>query len=316
MIEPLEARQLLAGVTLKHGILTINGTDQADDLQVEQQRQTEVTSQGNVRFVNHLIVRLNGEFEGDFSYLGLKKVVVNLKGGNDLFSVGRKDLPFDINGGDGDDTISGGLVSDTIRGGAGVNQIFGLKGNDHIICTSGGDILSGGLGNDTADFSPFTSALNITLDDQANDAEEGRTGNVHSDFETIIGGGGPDFISAADLPAQHSVIIFGGGGNDTLIGSAFGDTIKGGPGNDSIRGGDGADYINGDGGRDKLFGEGGTDTLNGGGPDPKYIPIPVFQPTIDQDTTGGGSDGAVDTLDGGPGNDVVIFDPFDIPRHI
>jgi len=42
----------------------------------------------------------------------------------------------------------------------------------------------------------------------------------------------------------------------------------------------------------------GKDTLNGGGPDPKFIPLPVFQPLVDQDTTGGGSDGAVDTLNG------------------
>ena len=217
MIEPLEPRRLYAGVTLKNGILTINGTNDADDLGVTQQRETETTPTGNIRFVNHLIVNLNGVFEGDFSYFGLEKVDVNLKGGNDLFTVGKKDLPFDITGGDGDDTISGGLASDTIRGGAGANILSGGKGNDHLISTAGGDELFGGPGNDTADFSPFTSSLDITLDDVANDAEPGRTGNVHSDIETIIGGGGPDIIDASTV--LFPVVIYGGGGNDTLIGS-------------------------------------------------------------------------------------------------
>ena len=328
MIEQLEARRLFAGVTLKHGILTINGTDDADDLQVEKQRETEVTPLGNVRFVNHLIVRLNGEFEGDFSYLDITKVVVKLKGGNDLFAVGKKLLPFDIDGGDGDDTISGGLAGDIIRGGAGRNILTGGKGNDHFIVSSGGDILTGGLGNDTADFSPFTTPLHITLDDVANDAEAGRTGNVHSDIETIIGGGGADIIDASGQPHPTAVDLIGGGGNDTLIGTSLGDTLHGGSGNDSLRGGDGNDYLNGDAGRDKLFGQDGNDTLTGSGTDPQLLPLPNPLPTTG---VSGAADGSVDTLDGGAGHDQValtapispmtglsapFIDPLDILRHI
>jgi Ca2+-binding RTX toxin-like protein len=131
------------------------------------------------------------------------------------------------------------------------------------------------------------------------------------DIETIIGGGGPDIIDASAV-IDHPEVIYGGGGNDTIIGTPRADTIHGGPGNDSIHGGDGNDYINADCGRDKVFGDAGDDTLNGGGADPKFIPIPTFQPTIDRDTTGGGSDSSVDTMYGGPGVDVFIVDPFDI----
>jgi Ca2+-binding RTX toxin-like protein len=316
MIEQLEPRRLYAGVSLKKGILTINGTDDADDLALTQIRQTEVTPTGNIRFVNHLDVRLNGEFLGNFSYIGITKVVVKLKGGSDLFAVGKKLLPFDIDGGEGDDTISGGLAGDIIRGGPGRNILTGGKGNDHFIVSSGGDILTGGLGNDTADFSPFTSALHITLDDVANDAETGRAGNVHSDIETIIGGGGPDFIDASVQPAARSVSILGGGGNDSIIGGNLEDTLRGGPGNDTLHGGDSNDYLNGDGGKDRLFGDAKDDTLNGGGPDPLFIPIPLFQPRFDLDTVGGGSDGSSDTLTGGPGVDVAIEDPFDVLRQL
>jgi Ca2+-binding RTX toxin-like protein len=309
MIEPMEPRRLFAGITLKDGILTINGTNDADDITVEQKKETDVTAQGDVLFVNHLIINRDGVFQADYSYAEIKKVVVNLKGGNDEFIVGRKDLPFDINGGEGDDTLSGGLASDTLRGGAGRNILTGGKGNDHLISSSGGDILSGGLGNDTADFSAFTTPLHITLDDIANDAETGRAGNVHTDIETVIGGGGADIIDASADQQVAGVSLVGGGGNDTLIGSGFTDTLHGGPGNDSLRGGDGNDYLNGDGGRDKLFGENGNDTLTGSGSDPKFLPLHDPLPV---DGITGAADGSVDTLDGGPGNDrAALFAPID-----
>lgn len=313
MIEQLENRRLFAGVSLRKGILTINGTEDADVVDLTKTREVEVRNDGNVFFVNHLTVAVNGDFQGDFSFPLIKKVVVRLKGGGDRLIVGKKLLKFDIDGGEGDDTISGGLAGDIIRGGPGRNVLSGGKGNDHFIVSAGGDILTGGLGDDTADFSPFETSLNITLDDVANDAEENTTGNVHTDIETVIGGGGADFISAeGDL---HSVVIFGNSGKDTLIGGARADTLHGGPGNDSLRGGDGPDYMNGDGGKDKLFGQDGPDTLNGGGPDPQFIPLPLPLAT-DQDTLGGGSDGSADTLDGGAGVDIALIDPFDIPRNL
>jgi len=312
-IESLEPRRLLAGISLRKGVLTIDGDEGDNTVALTQDRQVETRPNGNVLFVNHLTVAVDGEFLGDFSYTNINLVKVKLGAGNDTIIVGKKLLPFDIDGGDGDDTISGGLRGDIIRGGAGVNQLTGSKGNDHFICNAGSDDIIGGLGNDTADFSPFETSLIITIDDVANDAEEGRTGNVHKDIETLIGGGGADFLSAGGL--QHAVSITGGSGKDTIIGSDFDDFVHGGPGNDSIRGGPGNDYLNGDGGKDRLFGEGDNDTLNGGGADPKFIPIPQPVPT-DLDTVGGGSDSSVDTLDGGVGVDVAIIDPFDIPRNL
>jgi Ca2+-binding RTX toxin-like protein len=313
MIEYLEPRKLFAGVSLHKGVLTVNGTEDSDLVQFQRERKTDVNPTGDVFFRDHLIVILNSEVIADFAFADIAKVKVNLKGGNDSCVVGRQALPFDISGGEGDDTISGGLKSDTLRGGAGRNILTGGKGNDHLICTAGGDLLTGGTGSDTADFSPFESSLIITLDDVANDAEEGAAGNVHSDIETIIGGGGADMISAENI--FNPVSIFGGSGKDTILGGVRGDTIHGGPGNDSIHGQEGNDYINGDGGRDRVFGDDGIDTLNGGGPDPKFIPLPTPLPT-DQDTVGGGTDGEVDTLNGGTDNDVVIFDPFDLPQNI
>jgi Ca2+-binding RTX toxin-like protein len=314
MIESLEQRRLLSSVFIKNRILNIRGTDQADDIQIQQQRETETSVDGNVFLIRHLLVTVNGAFIGDFSTTDFDKVVVKLYGGDDFFQVGKKDIPFDIDGGDGDDTIYGGLAADVIRGGAGRNLLYGSGGNDHFISVSGADVLTGGNGNDTADFSAFQTSLHITVDDVADDEVPGRTGNVKTDIETIIGGGGADFISAAAV-ANNAVAIYGNGGNDTLIGGSRNDTLHGGPGNDSLRGGDGNDFINGDGGRDKIFGENGDDTLEGSGKDPEFIPLPTAQPT-DPDTLGGGSDSSADTLNGGSGNNTAIPDPFDVLTNI
>jgi Ca2+-binding RTX toxin-like protein len=277
---------------------------------------------GIVTFSTHLFVFIDDTEFGEFSEAKINKIFVNVGDGNDKVTVGPINLTFHIDGGNGDDTLGGGFGPDIITPGLGKNIVTGSKGNDTFIETSVGDILSGGKGKDTADFSAFSSPLHITLDNLPNDVEPGRTGNVETDIETIIGGGAPDFISAETVTTP--VRIFGGGGNDTIRGGLSDDTLKGGKGNDDLRGGAGNDYINGDAGHDKELGEDGADTLNGGGPDPKFIPLPLQLPTDNPDTLIGAGDGSEDTLDGGTNSngligaeaDVALADPFDITMNI
>lgn len=94
--------------------------------------------------------------------------------------------------------------------------------------------------------------------------------------DTIVGGGGDDHID-------------GGNGNDTIVGGAGNDTLCGGNGNDVIVGGLGDDVLGGDAGNDVLNGDLGNDLLLGG---------------IGNDTL----DGAVgdDRLYGQAGNDKLI----------
>ncbi|MFL5295554.1 MAG: hypothetical protein ACJ798_04150 [Phenylobacterium sp.] len=84
------------------------------------------------------------------------------------------------------------------------------------------------------------------------------------------GTSGDDSLTAGD----HTRLIFGLGGNDTLAGGSE---------SDAIFGGSGADRLGGGGGNDLLLGGEGNDTLSGG--------------------TGG------DTLAGGPGGDVMTGGP-------
>jgi len=74
-------------------------------------------------------------------------------------------------------------------------------------------------------------------------------------------------LSAGDVIEN----VFGGGGDDMLIGNALDNVLNGGAGNDILLGGGGNDTLvggpaSGD-GRDILFGGSGQDALHGGGAD-------------------------------------------------
>ena len=93
----------------------------------------------------------------------------------------------------------------------------------------------------------------------------------------VFGTGGDDMLSLDEtngaLPAAQ---LFGGAGNDTLVG---------GSGNDQLFGGAGNDTLIGKGGNDLLFGGDGNDTLIGGSGN--------------------------DQMFGGAGNDLMIWNPGD-----
>ena len=90
--------------------------------------------------------------------------------------------------------------------------------------SAGPDTLIGGEGFDTVDYGQRTEPLSITLDEVANDGEQGEGDDVRPDVEHVVGGPG----------------------NDTIIGTALADTLEG-------RGGD-----------DRITGLPGDDTLLGG----------------------------------------------------
>jgi Ca2+-binding RTX toxin-like protein len=137
----------------------------------------------------------------------------------------------------------------------GIGLADGGSGNDTLV-GGGATVFKGGPGNDTADFSASTANLNVSLDNVANDGKAGQKANVLPDVENI----------------------WGGSGNDKLIGNPFNNVLKGGAGNDTLWGGVGNDTLTGGPGHDMLFGQDGNDTLLA-------------------------RDGQVDSLDGGAGID-------------
>jgi Ca2+-binding RTX toxin-like protein len=170
-------------------------------------------------------------------------------------------------------TISGTPGNDTLTGDDADNVIMGHAGRDVIDGGAGNDLVDGGTGGD-----------NIQGDD-GNDSLYGGAGR-----DSMSGGAGDDLIEQGDVPknaldpgaqsgdGRTPLYLFGGDGNDTVIGSLGGDDLSGGNGNDILRGGGGAlDNLNGGEGNDTLIGsgalsgEGGNDRIVSTGEGPTQL---------------------------------------------
>ena len=167
----------------------------------------------------------------------------------------------------GDDFILGSDSNDLIDGG---------EGNDYLNGYAGDDFLYGGGGSDTIRFG------------NGNDVVYGEDGDDKiGGYVTFRGQGGR--VDWTYFAADNGInTLYGGGGDDEIIGGPSGDTIYGGDGDDFLAGRDKGDYLDGQAGDDWLVGKGGDDTLVAG-------------------------DG-FDILNGGDGNDTYIINSryFDI----
>lgn len=115
---------------------------------------------------------------------------------------------------------------------------------------------------------------------------------------TIMGTAGNDTLIGSEDVRD---VIYGGGGDDHIVGGEFyadgkePDLLCGGPGNDRLTGARGNDKLNGGDGDDVVDGSNGAD---------------VEQGNAGHDRVGGGSfadaDRANDIQRGGPGNDILV----------
>ncbi len=178
-----------------------------------------------------------------------------------------------------DETADG--FNDTIEGGGGNDEILGSLGEDVLVGEGLGDELFGGDGADAifGGASPEWTANGIKsiYDEHGNRFDQ--FGNaLPEDDDILFGGGGDDQMS-------------GSAGHDTLDGGLGQDALQGGSGFDELFGADGDDLLFGGADRDVLYGGNGADTLNGGS---------------GTDVLNGGS--GADDLAGGAGDDVLNGD--------
>jgi Ca2+-binding RTX toxin-like protein len=141
-------------------------------------------------------------------------------GGNDTI-IGN-DKKNSIKGGDGDDVISGG--NNSLCGMADGDTLLGEGGNDTFLMPTPNckALLTGGDGDNVADFSGRSVAVTLKNNGTADDGEGSTEAvNIGSDIHKMIGGFGND-------------TIVGGAGDDILIGGPGGDTMNGGAGNDTV----------------------------------------------------------------------------------
>jgi hypothetical protein len=85
---------------------------------------------------------------------------VNAGDGNDTVSVSPKvHVPVTLRGGPGDDTLLGGSGADKLVGGAGNDRLVGRGGNDSLFGGPGDDYLSGSGGDDLLQGGPGNNIL-------------------------------------------------------------------------------------------------------------------------------------------------------------
>jgi Ca2+-binding RTX toxin-like protein len=240
VFEAMETRRLMSSTLGTDGTLTITGTAGNDVISlVRNQTTLTLTDNNQVR---------------TFPASQVTRIGVTLGAGNDQFSASwNVTQPVTVSGGLGNDTLSGGGAPDVLAG----------DENDDIIFASspGGDWIRGGLGTDTVSYADATGAVNVTLDNVANDGLRGTSffnsrefDNVMTDVENIYSGRFDDYLSAGAAPGVGHKIQ-GMVGNDYIVGSSNNDALLGYYGNDTIFG---------DSGNDSIWGEAGADLLGGG----------------------------------------------------
>jgi Ca2+-binding RTX toxin-like protein len=138
-----------------------------------------------------------------------------------------------IAGTSGDDLLQGGAGDDDISAGDGNDVIeaapYGVGGRDNIDGGSGVDTLMASADDQTIYFRTLTGVEIISAGGHTNVA--------------LSASSRDDIIDLTQMTLEGISLVSGGGGSDTIIGSADADTLSGGVGDDIISAGAGDDLI-------------------------------------------------------------------------
>lgn len=169
-----------------------------------------------------------------------------------------------LEAGGGADVLSGGADADEMVDGPGSDAVNGGPGNDLFAQDSGpngGDVMSGGAGFDHVSYATRAAAVNVSVNNIANDGGAGEADNVRDDVEIVEGTPFGDTLTGNGL----ANILAGGGGADILFGFDGIDRLLGDAGIDNLNGGDGLDDLNGGPDNDTINAvDGGRDLVDGG----------------------------------------------------
>jgi hypothetical protein len=209
---------------------------------------------------------------------GVTRVIVETENFDDVVTVGSGvTVPVSFSMGQGGDQATGGPAADTFLGGAVVglgNDVFeGKAGDDVFQAGINADVMLGGDGTDTADYSARALREEVSLDDEPND-------------------GDPTDLASLDTAALS------GADNVKEI-----ENVKGGSARDTLIGNDQANKLEGGNAADTLEGRGGADTLIGGNGNDEILARSAKDGTPDPDASiscGGGQDTVTADKEDGP----------------
>ena len=235
----------------------------------------------------------------DFSQVAADKLTVRGNGGDDLIRLLHGS--GSLSGGAGDDTLYGGDLGSTLEGAEGHDEVHGGAGNDLFIVSLEDllqDTLFGGGGQDALSLLA-TKAVIEGLDL----ASLGSWSKIYLGPGDYKGGAGNTLFdfSAVTETMSYMVRVFGGAGDDTLIGATI--LNPGGAGMQRLYGGDGNDSLVGGNDRDLLDGGAGADTMSGGKGGDAYV--------VDGD-----SDVVIETADGGDDQITVKAPLYHVIKNI
>ena len=203
----------------------------------------------NFRFNNGVILEAKGE-------------VSNLAGGRILAS-SSEGAGIRVNKGAGGSVIKNeGLIQSSQDWGVNLSTVY--SGQSLIIVRNWGEIAGGdgaflGTANDDSLLNRGRMVGDVNMG-AGNDLFDNRLGQVFGDW---YGGDGSDTYQGT-LDSHVWGAVFGGAGDDLLVGGQNEDFMLGDDDADRLYGREGDDSLHGDAGADYLYGEGGNDTLNGG----------------------------------------------------
>jgi Ca2+-binding RTX toxin-like protein len=235
-----------------------------------------------------------------------------------------------VYGGLGNDTIDSEGGGEKARGprvsdarAIGSVEIYGGAGNDGVYLsnTLGGEIW-GGDGDDNLGVSVYRTSTE-RLDAYGGNGDDNVYGGYNVDIwggtgnDTIYvfagaratAGDGDDQITATwsglyiDSFVGPGAEVYGGNGNDLLMGDNAADTLHGGNDMDTLNGGQGDDRLFGGTGDDSMDGDEGNDWLSGGDGNDNLQSLNEEEYTAEQNAAG--LVGLADTLLGGAGDDTL-----------
>ena len=198
-----------------------------------------------------------------------ESLVLNGGGGDDTMT-GAAGLAALItttmNGQDGNDALTGTDGADTQAGGAGNDRLVGFRGNDLMSGGDGDDVLvwNNGDGSDVMNGEVGGDTVEVNGSGAAGDQFTVNPNGERVRFDRVNLG-----LFSLDIGTTESLVLNGGGGDDTMTGAAglaalITTTMNGQDGNDALTGTDGADTQAGGAGNDRLVGFRGNDLMSGG----------------------------------------------------